>query len=89
MVMRDAKEKDPLAYQLSSVRLQGRHGISQRLAVLRGENADGCGELVVMSVQQDVLMSVLPTDDVLNTVNMRRCIKVIVDVKIDSPRAGG
>lgn len=79
--MRDAKEKDPLDCQLSSVRLQGRHGISQRLAVLRGENADGCGELVVMSVQ--------PTEDVPNTVTMRRCIKVIVDVKIDSLRAGG
>ena len=71
------------------MRLQGRHGISQRLAVLGGEYADGCGELVVMSVQQDVLMSVQPTEDVLNTVNMRHCIKVIVDVKIDSPRAGG
>lgn len=81
MVMRDAKENDPLDYQLSSVRLQGRHGISQRLAVLRGESARGCGELVVMSVQ--------PTEDVLSTVNMRRCIKIIVVVKIDSPRAGG
>lgn len=46
--------------KIASVRLQGRHDVSQKLVVLGVDFAGGYGELVVMSTQA--------TEDALKTV---------------------